>query len=42
MAKKKKMSMKMESYKSPAAKKKHERMESKSMKAKERKMGWPT
>ena len=40
MAKKK--SMKREMYKSPMAKKKHEKRESPAMKAKERKMGWPS
>ena len=41
MAKKKK-SMKRETYKSPKAKKMHERRESKSMKARERRMGIPS
>ena len=40
MAKKK--AMKRESYKSPKAKKAHERRESPAMKARERRMGYPS
>jgi hypothetical protein len=42
MLKKTKKPMKKEEYASPMAKKKHEKTESKAMKAKERKMGMPS